>query len=148
LPSAPIRPAAPLSPSERSSTRPLWAAGLLPRPPPDLETVTQLCVQVAESPSVRQRFVLAEVTRVGDLLDYDRGDWLDPLTLARCMGLSGLRTPRHILQEVRATLPPAARAYLDQVLREGTPRPPSTSGPLDLLIEPLPHGPNRPAPSL
>ncbi|CAM5157570.1 unnamed protein product [Natator depressus] len=31
----------------------------------------QLHVQVAESRSVRQRLVLAEVTRVGDLLDYD-----------------------------------------------------------------------------
>ncbi|CAM4588083.1 unnamed protein product, partial [Caretta caretta] len=29
---------------------------------------------VAESRSVRQRLVLAEVTRVGDLLDYDRRD--------------------------------------------------------------------------
>ncbi|CAM4546103.1 unnamed protein product, partial [Lepidochelys olivacea] len=35
----------------------------------------QLRVQVAESRSVRQRLVLAEVTRVGDLLDYDRRDW-------------------------------------------------------------------------
>ncbi|CAM5079934.1 unnamed protein product, partial [Eretmochelys imbricata] len=35
----------------------------------------QLHVQVAESPSVRQRLVLAEITRVGDLLDYDQRDW-------------------------------------------------------------------------
>ncbi|CAM5108523.1 unnamed protein product, partial [Natator depressus] len=59
----------------------------------------QLRVQVAESRSVRQRLVLAEVTIVGDLLDYDRGDWLDPLTLAQRMGLSRPRTPRCILQE-------------------------------------------------
>ncbi|CAM4579648.1 unnamed protein product [Lepidochelys kempii] len=58
---------------------------LLPNP--------QLRVQVAESRSVRQRLVLAEVTRVGDLLVYDRGDWLDPPTLARRMGLSSPRTP-------------------------------------------------------
>ncbi|CAM5135556.1 unnamed protein product [Eretmochelys imbricata] len=57
----------------------------------------QLCVQLAESLSVRQRLVLAEVTRVGDPLDYDQGDWLDPLTLARCMGLSRPRTPRRVL---------------------------------------------------
>ncbi|CAM5123732.1 unnamed protein product, partial [Eretmochelys imbricata] len=55
--------------------------------------------QVAESRLVRQRLVLAEVTRVGDLLDYDRRDWLDPLTLPRRMGLSSLRTPRRVLQE-------------------------------------------------
>ncbi|CAM5161964.1 unnamed protein product [Natator depressus] len=30
-----------------------------------------LCVQVAEPPSVCQSLVLAEVTRIGDLLDYD-----------------------------------------------------------------------------
>ncbi|CAM5084645.1 unnamed protein product, partial [Eretmochelys imbricata] len=48
----------------------------------------QLCVQVVESPLVRQRLVLAEVTRVGDLLHYDWGDWLDPLTLAWHIGLS------------------------------------------------------------
>ncbi|CAM4690519.1 unnamed protein product, partial [Lepidochelys kempii] len=54
---------------------------------------------VAESPSVRQRLVLAEVTRVGDLLDYDRGDWLDPLTLAQRMGLSRPRTALRVLQE-------------------------------------------------
>ncbi|CAM5074043.1 unnamed protein product, partial [Natator depressus] len=59
----------------------------------------QLRVQAAESRTVRQRLVLAGVTRVGDLLDYDRGDWLDPLTLARRMGLSSLRTPRRVLQE-------------------------------------------------
>ncbi|CAM4681154.1 unnamed protein product [Lepidochelys kempii] len=53
----------------------------------------QLRVQAAESRSVRQSLVLAEVTRVGDLLDYDRGDWLDPLTLAQRMGLSRPRTP-------------------------------------------------------
>ncbi|CAM4614643.1 unnamed protein product [Lepidochelys kempii] len=45
LPMAPIQLAAPLSPSERSSARPLWAAGLLPGPPPDLETAfnDQVC---------------------------------------------------------------------------------------------------------
>ncbi|CAM5077271.1 unnamed protein product, partial [Natator depressus] len=61
----------------------------------------QLRVQVAESRSVRQSLVLAEVTRVGDLLDYDRRDWLDPLTLARRMGLSSPHTPRRVLQEVK-----------------------------------------------
>ncbi|CAM5077751.1 unnamed protein product [Natator depressus] len=49
--------------------------------------------QVAESRSVRQRLVLVEVTRVGDLLDYDRRDWLDPLMLAWRMGLSALVLP-------------------------------------------------------
>ncbi|CAM4465612.1 unnamed protein product [Lepidochelys kempii] len=104
----------------------------------------QLCVQVAESCSVRQSLILAEVTRVGDLLDYDRGDWLDPLTLARRMGLSRPRTPRRILQEVKASLLPAARAYLDWVLLEGMPHSPSTPGPPDHLIGPLPRRPNRP----
>ncbi|CAM4577107.1 unnamed protein product [Lepidochelys kempii] len=101
-----------------------------------------LRVQVAESRSVCQSLILAEVTRVGDLLDYDRGDWLDPLTLAQRMGLSRPRTPRRVLQEVRATLPPAAQAYLDRVVLEGMPRPPSTPGPRDLLIGPLPRRPN------
>ncbi|CAM5171238.1 unnamed protein product, partial [Eretmochelys imbricata] len=59
----------------------------------------QLHVQVAESPSVHQRLVLAEVTRVGDYLDYDRGDWLDPLTLTQRMGLSRPCTPQCVLQE-------------------------------------------------
>ncbi|CAM4593297.1 unnamed protein product [Lepidochelys kempii] len=104
----------------------------------------QLRVQVAESRSVHQSLILTEVTRVGDLLDYDRGDWLDPLTLARCMGFSRPRTPQHVLQEVKATSPSAARAYLNRVLLEGTPHPPSTPGPLDLLIGPLPHRPNQP----
>ncbi|CAM5101531.1 unnamed protein product [Eretmochelys imbricata] len=101
----------------------------------------QLHVQVAESRSVRQSLILAEVTRVGDLLDYDRGDWLDPLTLAQRMGLSRPCTPRHILQEAKATLPPTAQAYLDRVLLEGMS---STPGPPDLLIGPLPRRPNRP----
>ncbi|CAM4585812.1 unnamed protein product [Lepidochelys kempii] len=104
----------------------------------------QLRVQVAESRSVRQSLILAEVTRVGDLLDYDRRDWLDPLMLTQRMGLSRPRTPRRVLQEVKATLPPAARAYLDRVLLEGTPRPPFTRDPPDLLIGPLPRRPNRP----
>ncbi|CAM5162367.1 unnamed protein product [Eretmochelys imbricata] len=104
----------------------------------------QLRVQAAESPSVGQRLVLAEVTRVGDLLDYARGDWLDPLTLAQHMGLSRPHTPLRVLQEVRAALPPVARVYLDRVLREGAPRPPSTPGPPDLFIGPLPRGPDRP----
>ncbi|CAM5159863.1 unnamed protein product [Natator depressus] len=105
----------------------------------------QLRVQVVESPSVRQRLVLVKVTRVGDLLDYDREGWLDPLTLARRMGLSRPRTPWCILQEVRAALPPTARAYLNWVLREGTPRSPSTPGPPDLFIGSLPHGPTQPS---
>ncbi|CAM4569848.1 unnamed protein product [Lepidochelys olivacea] len=60
------------------------------------------------------------------------------------MGLSRPRTPLHVLQEVRAALLPAARVYLNRVLREGMPHPPSTPGPLDLFIGPLPRGPNRP----
>ncbi|CAM5075412.1 unnamed protein product [Natator depressus] len=104
----------------------------------------QLRVQVAESRSVHQSLILAEVTRVGYLLDYDRGDWLDSLTLTRRMGLSRPRTPRHVLQEAKAALPPAAQSYLDRVLLEGMPHPSSTPDPLDLLIGPLPRRPNRP----
>ncbi|CAM4686886.1 unnamed protein product, partial [Lepidochelys kempii] len=89
----------------------------------------QLRVQVAESRSVRQSLILAEVTRVGDLLDYYRGDWLDPPTLARRMGLSRPHTPWCVLQEVKAALLPAARAYLNRILLEGMPHPPSTPGP-------------------
>ncbi|CAM5163109.1 unnamed protein product [Eretmochelys imbricata] len=99
----------------------------------------QLRMQVAESRSVNQSLVLAEVTRVRDLLDYDRGDWLDPLTLARRMGLSRPRNPRRVLQEVKAALMPAARAYLSRALREGAPRPSSTPGPPDPSIGPLPR---------
>ncbi|CAM5114411.1 unnamed protein product [Eretmochelys imbricata] len=99
----------------------------------------QLRVQVAESRSVHQSLVLAEVTRVRDLLDYDRGDWLDPLTLTWRKGLSRPRTLRRILQEVKAALTPTAQAYLNRALREGAPRPPSTPGPLDLSIGPLPR---------
>ncbi|CAM4643024.1 unnamed protein product [Caretta caretta] len=104
----------------------------------------QLRVQVAESRSVRRRLVLAEVTRVGDLLDYDRRDWLDPLMLTWRMGLSRPRAPRRVLQEVKAALIPAARAYVNRALREGAPHPSSTPGPPDLLIGPLSHRPNRP----
>ncbi|CAM4546847.1 unnamed protein product, partial [Lepidochelys olivacea] len=99
----------------------------------------QLRVQVVESRSVHQRLVLAEVTKVRDLLDYDRRDWLDPLTLARCVGLSSPRTSQHVLQEVKAALTPAARAYVNRALREGTPRPSSTPGLPDLSIGPLPR---------
>ncbi|CAM4408121.1 unnamed protein product [Lepidochelys kempii] len=60
------------------------------------------------------------------------------------MRLSRPRTPLCILQEMRAALLPPARVYLDWVLREGTPRPPSTPGPPDLFIGLLPHGPDRP----
>ncbi|CAM5162624.1 unnamed protein product [Natator depressus] len=60
------------------------------------------------------------------------------------MGLSRPCTPWHVLQEVRASLLPAARVYLDWVLREGVPRPPSTPGPPDLFIRPLPRGPDQP----
>ncbi|CAM5151497.1 unnamed protein product [Natator depressus] len=99
----------------------------------------QLRVQVAESCSVCQSLVLAEVTRVGDLLDYDLGDWLDPLTLARRMGLSRPHTPRRVLQEMKSAFMPAARAYLNRALCEGTPCPPSTPGSPDLSIGPLPR---------
>ncbi|CAM5146675.1 unnamed protein product [Natator depressus] len=60
------------------------------------------------------------------------------------MGLSRPRTPRRVLQEAKSALLHAARTYLDQVLLEGTPRPPSTPGPPNLLIGPLPRRPNRP----
>ncbi|CAM4595770.1 unnamed protein product [Lepidochelys kempii] len=96
----------------------------------------QLRVQVAESRLVHQSLILAEVTRVRDLLDYDQGDWLDPLTLTRCMGLSRPHTPRCVLQDVKAALTPTARAYLNLALCEGTPCPPSTPG---FSIGPLPH---------
>ncbi|CAM5165421.1 unnamed protein product [Eretmochelys imbricata] len=104
----------------------------------------QLRVQAAESRSVRQRLVLADVTRVGDLLDYDRGDWLDPLTLAQRMGLSRPHILRHVLQEVKAALLPTAWVYLDQVLHEDALCLSSTPGLLDLFIVLLSHGPNGP----
>ncbi|CAM4492610.1 unnamed protein product [Caretta caretta] len=65
--------------------------------------------------------------------------------LAERMELSRPRTPQHVLQEVRDILPPAARVYLDRVLHEGMPCPPSTPGPPDLFIGPLPRGPNHPS---
>ncbi|CAM4717679.1 unnamed protein product [Lepidochelys kempii] len=55
------------------------------------------------------------------------------------MGLSRPRTLRCVLQEMKATLTPAAQAYLNRALREGAPRPPSTPGPSDLSIGPLPR---------
>ncbi|CAM4570080.1 unnamed protein product [Caretta caretta] len=65
-------------------------------------------------------------------------------TLTQRMGLSRPHTPWRVLQEMKVALPPASRAYLDRVLLKGTPRPPSTPGPPDLLIGPLPRRPNRP----
>ncbi|CAM5077415.1 unnamed protein product [Natator depressus] len=100
----------------------------------------QFRVQVAESHSVRQSLILAEVTRIGDLLDYDRGDWLD----ARSAHGARQTSYRCVLQEVKAALPPTARAYLDRVLLEGMPRPRATPGPPHLLIGSLPRRPNRP----
>ncbi|CAM5091791.1 unnamed protein product [Eretmochelys imbricata] len=130
--------AAPLSPSKGSSARSLRAAGLLPGPLPDLETgfshqvhggcrgggsprgapTTQPPVPCAGGgvPLVHQRLVLAEVTRIGDILDYNPGDWLDPLTLVQLMGISRPCTPHHILQEVRATLLSTAQVFLTWVL--------------------------------
>ncbi|CAM4415497.1 unnamed protein product [Caretta caretta] len=64
--------------------------------------------------------------------------------LSRRMGLSRSHTPQCVLQEVKAALLPAAKAYLDQVLLEGMPHPSTTPGPPDLLIGPLPCRPNRP----
>ncbi|CAM4632249.1 unnamed protein product, partial [Lepidochelys olivacea] len=84
-----------------------------------LRTPRRVLQEVAESRSVRQRLVLAEVTRVGDLLDYDRRDWLDPLMLARRMGLSSLRTPRRVLQEVAESRSVRQRLVLAEVTRVG-----------------------------
>ncbi|CAM5135739.1 unnamed protein product [Natator depressus] len=97
----------------------------------------QLRVQVAESHSVRQRLALAEVTRVGDLPDYDRRDWLDPLTLARRMGLSSPCTPRRVPQEVKAALTPAARAYVNRAL-------PLPQARRTFPLGPYPADPNKP----
>ncbi|CAM5107438.1 unnamed protein product [Eretmochelys imbricata] len=102
----------------------------------------QFRVQVAESPSVRQRLVLAEATRIRDLLDYDRSNWVDPLVLGWRTGLSTLRTPQSVLQEVEAALLPASRVYLKQVLQEGAPRQLLTPGPSDLSIRSLPCKPS------
>ncbi|KAG6930726.1 hypothetical protein G0U57_003020, partial [Chelydra serpentina] len=60
--------------------------------------------------------------------------------------LSTLITPRRVLQEVEAALSPAARSFLERVLREGAPRPSLTPGPPDLSIGPLPREPSRPPP--
>ncbi|CAM5137310.1 unnamed protein product, partial [Natator depressus] len=99
----------------------------------------QLRVQVAESRSVRQRLVLVEVTRVGDLLDYDRRDWLDPLTLVRRMGLSSPRPPRRVLQEVKATLTPHCSGLCQPSLARGRTPP---------ILYPRPAGPFHWAPTL
>ncbi|CAM4468655.1 unnamed protein product [Lepidochelys kempii] len=55
------------------------------------------------------------------------------------MGLSSPRTPRRVLQEVKAALTPAARAYVSRALCEGAPHPSFTPGPPDLSIGPLPR---------
>ncbi|CAM4453421.1 unnamed protein product [Lepidochelys kempii] len=53
------------------------------------------------------------------------------------MGLSSPCIPRRVLQEVKAALTPAARAYVNRALREGVPRPSSTPGLPDLSIGPI-----------
>ncbi|KAG6923565.1 hypothetical protein G0U57_020166, partial [Chelydra serpentina] len=93
-----------------------------------------LRVQVAESPSVRRRLVLADATRVGDLLDYGTGDWVAPRALARRMGLATPRTPRRVLREVKAALLPGSLDFLRRALREGAPRPPLTPGPPEIFL--------------
>ncbi|CAM5141330.1 unnamed protein product [Eretmochelys imbricata] len=105
-----------------------------------------LCVQVAESPLVCWRLVLVRVTKIGDTLDYDLGGWVDPQALGRRMGLSTLTTPRRLLQEMEAALPPMAWFFLEWVLRKGAPHPPLTPGLPDLSISPLPREPSRPPP--
>ncbi|CAM4693760.1 unnamed protein product [Lepidochelys kempii] len=98
----------------------------------------QLRVQVAESRSVRQRLILAEVTRVGDLLDYDRRDWLDPLTLARRMGLSSPRTPPARTSGGEGRLDPRCSGLCQPSLARGRTLP---------ILYPRPAGPFRWAPS-
>ncbi|CAM5111970.1 unnamed protein product [Natator depressus] len=100
-----------------------------------------LCVQVAESPSVS----LVEITRIGDLLDYDRGDWVGPYALSRQWGSPSL-VPRCVLREVEAALLSTCQSFLEWVLRESIPHPPLTLGPPDLFIQPLPCESSRPPP--
>ncbi|CAM5133207.1 unnamed protein product [Natator depressus] len=93
---------------------------------------------VAESPSEHQRLVLAEVSRIRDLLDYDRGDWVDPYAFGWCMGLSTLGIPWHILREVETALLPTSRSFLKRVLHEIILHPPLTPGPPYLFTWHLP----------
>ncbi|CAM5160250.1 unnamed protein product [Natator depressus] len=154
------------SPSGRSSARPLQAASLLPGPPPDLETVFNDQVrgghQGGRSPH-RAPATQPPAPCAGGGVPLGAPE-LDPgrsqesrrppgLRLRRLARSSDARPvpgtlqtsyPRRVLQEVKAALPPAARAYLNRVLLKGTLRPPSAPGPLDFLIGPLPRRSNRP----
>lgn len=64
------------------------------------------------------------------------GLWSDPMVVGQCRDFNTLCIPHSMLQEVKTALPPA---FLKQVLQEGAPHPPLTSGPLELIIVPLPH---------
>ncbi|CAM4593789.1 unnamed protein product [Caretta caretta] len=113
----------------QTSLKPVWV-------PSALSDTPQLCAPVADSRSVRQRLVLAEVTRVGDFLDYDCGDWLDPLMLAQRMGLSGPHTPRRMVQEVKAALLPGLPRPSPA---RGCPLHPRSSGPFHQAPAPGTH---------
>lgn len=73
----------------------------------------QLSVQVVESPLMHKRLVLAGTIRLGNLLAYDSRDWVDPVEIGQCMGLSNPCISHCVLQEVRAVLPPASLDFLE-----------------------------------
>ncbi|CAM5135730.1 unnamed protein product [Natator depressus] len=156
-----------LSPSRRSSVRPLWAAGLLPGPPPDLETVFNYQVRGGHRGGRSPRGAPATqppAPCAGGGVPLGAPE-LDPgrshesrrppgLRPGRLAGSPDARPVHGALSRPRT--PPARTsggegrfaARCSSLPRPGPARghapPPSTPGPPDLLIGPLPHRPNRP----
>ncbi|KAG6928836.1 hypothetical protein G0U57_006898 [Chelydra serpentina] len=98
-----------------------------------------LDVQVRESPLMHQSLLLAVTTRIGDFMDYNQGDRMNPMALGQRMELYILHVPHLLLQEMRTLIKvhlPLA-VFLEWVLREGAPCLTLTPGPLCFPSHPL-----------
>ncbi|MEE6523418.1 hypothetical protein FKM82_022330 [Ascaphus truei] len=69
--------------------------------------------RMLDSPSICRRLILAQVTRVGDLLDYERRDWVSAEVLAPRMGMLTARVPRRLIREIKDAIHPDSRTFIE-----------------------------------
>nr|P14381.1 RecName: Full=Transposon TX1 uncharacterized 149 kDa protein; AltName: Full=ORF 2 [Xenopus laevis]AAA49976.1 ORF2 [Xenopus laevis] len=92
--------------------------------------------RMLESISIRRRLCQAQLTRVGDLLDFEKSDWVDSQAVMQRMGFLTTRVPHRLLKEIKDTISPDSHTFIDGVLHAGEPRPPWNSSPPDIIIAP------------
>ncbi|XP_031752040.1 beta-1,3-galactosyltransferase 5 [Xenopus tropicalis] len=75
-----------------------------------------LKTRMLKSTSIRRRLCRAQLTRVGNLLDFERIDWVQTQEVMQRMELRTTRVPNRLIKEIKDTISSGSHTFINEVL--------------------------------